>query len=913
MTETGTPDVGFIKKRDGRGERFDGAKIVEAMRRAFEDVADEQAAARGLIAGHGASAPAVSADELEALLASIEQAMDRDAVDCVEGVQDLVERALMERGHFEVAKSYILYRHERAEKRAVRVELARAVAGLGGGIACEEGLVAAGVPSAADDDTATAPKDRLAEDLDRTLARIQRDFDDPAYDLAMLSARFRALTGAGQDADARLGALIRAAVELTSQEAPRWEMIAARLLDLSFVRRLTATRRELGIASFGELVRHLTERGLYGDYILAAYSVSELEEAAAFMVPERDELFAYSGLDLLINRYVIRAHDHTPLESPQEMFLGIALHLAMNEELTQRLSWVERFYDMLSKLEVTMATPTLSNARKPDHQLSSCFIDTVPDSLVGIYRSIDNFAQVSKYGGGMGMYLGKVRATGGSIRGFEGVAGGVIRWIRVINDTAVAVDQLGMRQGAVAVYLDAWHRDLPEFLNLRTNNGDDRMKAHDVFPAVCYPDLFWRMAEESLDQDWHLMCPHDILQVKGYALEDSYGEEWERRYRDCVADPRIPKRRILIKDLVRLILKSAVETGTPFAFMRDAVNRANPNGHEGVIYCSNLCTEIAQNTSAIEEVTREVVTEDGDTVVVTTTRPGDFVVCNLASLSLGRLPVEDDETMGRVIETAVRALDNVIDLNFYALPYARITNHRYRSIGLGVSGYHHMLARRGISWESEDHLAFADEVFERINYHAIRASERLAEERGAYGLFEGSDWQTGAYFAKRGYCSLSGEVAEVREGAMGSERWGELAEAVARNGVRNAYLLAIAPTSSTSILSGTTPGIDPIMRKFFLEEKKGSMLPRVAPELSPRTYWYYKPAHYIEQTWSVRAAGVRQRHIDQAQSMNLYITNDYTLRQVLRLYLEAWRRGVKTIYYVRSKSLEVEECESCSA
>ena len=913
MTETGTPDVGFIKKRDGRSERFDGAKIVEAMRRAFEDVADEQAAARGLIAGHGASAPAVSVDELEALLASIEQAMDRDAVDCVEGVQDLVERALMERGHFEVAKSYILYRHERAEKRAVRVELARAVAGLGGGIACEEGLVAADVPSAADDDAAIAPKDYLVEDLDRTLARIQRDFDDPAYDLAMLSARFRALTGAGQDADARLGALIRAAVELTSQEAPRWEMIAARLLDLSFMRHLAATRRELGIASFGELVRYLTERGLYGDYILASYSVSELEEAAAFMVSERDELFAYSGLDLLINRYVIRAHDHTPLESPQEMFLGIALHLAMNEEPTQRLAWVKRFYDMLSKLEVTMATPTLSNARKPDHQLSSCFIDTVPDSLVGIYRSIDNFAQVSKYGGGMGMYLGKVRATGGSIRGFEGVAGGVIRWIRVINDTAVAVDQLGMRQGAVAVYLDAWHRDLPEFLNLRTNNGDDRMKAHDVFPAVCYPDLFWRMAEESLDQDWHLMCPHDILQVKGYALEDFYGDEWERRYRDCVADPRISKRRILIKDLVRLILKSAVETGTPFAFMRDAVNRANPNGREGVIYCSNLCTEIAQNTSAIEEVTREVVTEDGDTVVVTTTRPGDFVVCNLASLSLGRLPVEDDEVMGHVIETAVRALDNVIDLNFYALPYARITNHRYRSIGLGVSGYHHMLARRGISWESEDHLAFADEVFERINYHAIRASERLAEERGAYGLFEGSDWQTGAYFAKRGYCSLSGEVAEVREGAMGSERWGELAEAVARNGVRNAYLLAIAPTSSTSILSGTTPGIDPIMRKFFLEEKKGSMLPRVAPELSPRTYWYYKPAHYIEQTWSVRAAGVRQRHIDQAQSMNLYITNDYTLRQVLRLYLEAWRRGVKTIYYVRSKSLEVEECESCSA
>lgn len=919
MAENTIAGAGLIKKRDGRSERYDGAKILGAMRRAFEDVAAAPAldGATGWALGAGASqAPgAVSGQagepaldtELAALLANVERAMEREGVTCVEGVQDLVERALMERGHFEVAKSYILYRHERAEKREARAGLVAAIA---------------------------AGNEGLASELDQVLARVQRDFNEPAYDLGMLAARYRALTGVEPSEPERLSALVRGAVELTSQEAPRWEMIAGRLLDLSFTRDLAATRAALGITSFSELVRHLTNEGLYGSYMLAAYSASELDEAARYMDSARDELFTYAGLDLLLRRYVIHGHDHTPLESPQEMFLGIALHLAMNERADVRLTWVRRFYDMLSKLEVTMATPTMSNARKPDHQLSSCFIDTVPDSLVGIYRSIDNFAQVSKYGGGMGMYLGKVRATGGSIRGFEGVAGGVIRWIRVINDTAVAVDQLGMRQGAVAVYLDAWHRDLPEFLNLRTNNGDDRMKAHDVFPAVCYPDLFWRMAEESLDQDWHLMCPHDILTVKGYALEDSYGEEWERRYRDCLADPRIPKRTILLKDLVRLILKSAVETGTPFAFMRDTVNRANPNGHEGIIYCSNLCTEIAQNTSEIREVSREVKTEDGDTVVVTTTRPGDFVVCNLASLSLGRLPVEDDEVMGRVVETAVRALDNVIDLNFYALPYARLTNHRYRSIGLGVSGYHHMLARRGMSWESEEHLAFVDGVFERINYHAIAASERLAEERGHYDAFAGSDWQTGAYFAKRGYVTpatgagVGSEAACATGAAAGAEAacaagvpacavaadaWRSLAARVAEHGVRNAYLLAIAPTSSTSILSGTTPGIDPIMRKFFLEEKKGAMLPRVAPDLSPQTYWYYKPAHYINQTWSVRAAGIRQRHIDQAQSMNLYITNDYTLRHVLGLYIDAWRHGVKTIYYVRSKSLEVEECESCSA
>lgn len=228
----------------------------------------------------------------------------------------------------------------------------------------------------------------------------------------------------------------------------------------------------------------------------------------------------------------------------------------------------------------------------------------MPDSLDGIYRSIDNFAKVSKFGGGMGLYFGKVRAAGSDIRGFEGAAGGVIRWIKLANDTAVAVDQLGVRQGAVAVYLDAWHRDLPEFLSLRTNNGDDRMKAHDVFPAVCYPDLFWKTAKENIEGDWYLMCPHEILTIKGYALEDSFGQEWERKYRECVADSRIKKRVIPIKELIRLIIRSAAETGTPFTFNRDIVNKANPNSHKGIIYGSNLCTEIAQNMSLLSRWNR---------------------------------------------------------------------------------------------------------------------------------------------------------------------------------------------------------------------------------------------------------------------------------------------------------------------
>ena len=837
-----------IRKRNGELVEFIPGKIKNALEKAF--VSQEKK---------------IDEEELSKLLTTLLSRLPNDEGLTVELVQDEAERVLMEYGWYDVAKAYILYREKRSILRQARASIIETVSG---------------------DDK-----------LDELLRIVQSDFNDESYSLSALQTKFDSFYKPSMNEEECYAALVKAAVELTTPEAPNWEFIASRLLNYSFQNNLTNVMNKYGITCLYEKIRYMCDKGLYGDYILTHYSRIEIDEAEGFIVKDRDKLFTYSGLDLLLKRYVIHNHNHVPLETPQEMFMGIALHLCMNEKI-DRMKWVKRTYDMLSRLEVTMATPTMSNARKPYHQLSSCFIDMVPDSLDGIYRSLDNFAKVSKLGGGMGMYFGKVRATGSAIRGFKGAAGGVIRWIRLVNDTAVAVDQLGMRQGAVAVYLDVWHKDLPEFLQLRTNNGDDRMKAHDVFPAVCYPDLFWKLADENIDAPWYLMCPHEILAVKGYSLEDYYGEEWEKRYYDCVNDSHISKRTVSVKDIVRLVLRSAVETGTPFAFNRDTVNRMNPNGHAGMIYCSNLCTEIAQNMAPIEYVSTNISVENGDTVLLTTTRPGDFVVCNLASLSLGNLPLEDDEYMQRTIETAVRALDNVIDLNFYPLEYAKLTNHKYRSIGLGVSGYHHMLAKRNIKWESEEHLKFVDEVFERINFAAIKADNALAIERGAYKLFDGSDWQNGDYFKKRGYTS---------------EKWKDLQRSVCKNGMRNAYLLAVAPTSSTSVLSGTTASVDPVMKRFYLEEKKGSMLPRVAPELSINTWWYYKPAHTIDQTWSIKAAGVRQRHIDQAQSMNLYITNEFTMRQVLNLYIEAWKAGVKTIYYVRSKSLEVEDCDSCSA
>lgn len=838
----------YIIKRNGTSEPFHQEKISKAIQKSFTHP--------------------LSADNklvIDAITQEVAQFLtDNEAFRTVEHIQDKVERCLMEHGFYTEAKSYILYRWQRTEQRQIMQRLVDGMA-----------------------------DDSLAD----TFKEIQRDFPDEAYNLKLLADKLSGFMKRDMNSDERLSAVIKVAIELTTQDAPDWEFIAARLYHFKLTKKLEAQAEMRGIRSFYEKLQYLTAKGLYGAYILEAYTPEEIEEAATFMRPERNKLFNYSGLSLLAKRYLICTHAHEPIESVQEMYLGIALHLALPEK-TNRLHWVQKFYDMLSMLQVTMATPTLSNARKPYHQLSSCFIDTVPDSLEGIYRSLDNFAMVSKFGGGMGMYFGKVRAAGGDIRGFKGVAGGVIRWMKLVNDTAVAVDQLGMRQGAVAVYLDVWHKDLPEFLQLRTNNGDDRMKAHDIFPAVCYPDLFWKMAKEDLNQLWYLFCPHEVMKVKGYCLEDCFGDEWEQKYLDCVQDSRLSKRAISIKDIVRLVLRSSVETGTPFIFNRDTVNRANPNAHQGMIYCSNLCTEIAQNMSPIDSVSSEIRTAEGDTVVVKTMKPGDFVVCNLASLSLGHLPLENTAEMEDKIATVVRALDNVIDLNLYPVPYAQISNQRYRSIGLGVSGYHHALALRGIRWESEEHLAFADRLFEQINFAAIQASTRLAREKGRYACFEGSDWQTGAYFEKRGYQS---------------ERWQHLAAEVAEQGMRNAYLLAIAPTSSTSIIAGTTAGIDPVMKRFFLEEKKGAMLPRVAPALSDKTWWIYKDAHLINQTWSVRAAGVRQRHIDQAQSLNLYITNEFTMRQLLNLYILAWESGVKTIYYVRSKSLEVAECESCAS
>lgn len=834
-----------IKKRDGRVEDFKKEKISKAISKAFKSVDNK-----------------VNEEELNKITSKVVNSIEEE-MPTVEEVQDLVEKALMELGYFDCAKSYILYRNSRKEKRANRDEIASLITAL---------------------------------DLRATLKGIEKDFSEDEYDLSYLLSKFKSFLSKETSEEGKVKALIKAAVELTSFEAPKWEYIASRLYIYSFNNKLKQIQKELGITSLYSKIQYLVDNDIYGTFLLEKYTKEEIDECEKMIVKSRDRLINYSSFELILKRYLAKNHNGIVLESIQEMWLTISMHLAMNEK--DKLYWVKRFYDSLSKLEFTLATPTMGNARKPFHQLSSCFIDTVEDSLDGIFKSITNFATVSKHGGGMGLYFGKVRANGSTIRGYKGAAGGIIRWVRIVNDVAVAVDQLGVRAGAVACYLDVWHKDLPEFLQIRTNNGDDRMKAHDVFPAICYPDYFWKLARDNINALWYLMDPKEVYDVKGYHIEDYFGKDWENKYFDCVNDERIHKREIPIKEIIRLIIKSAVETGTPFAFNRDLVNETNPNKHKGIIYCSNLCTEIAQNTSAIGEIEKtSIKSKEGDDIIVEKTKCGDFVVCNLASLCLGNFDVDNQDTLKTVVETAIRALDNVIDINLYPLEYAKLTTQKYRSIGLGVSGYNHLLAKKKIYWESEEHLNYVDSLFENINYYAIEASNKLAIEKGKYSLFDGSEWDNGNYFVSRNYVS---------------ERWVNLAKNVHDYGMRNGYLLAVAPTSSTSIIAGTTAGVDPIMKTFFYEEKKGEMIPRVAPELTHQNSMFYKPAHEVNQIWSVRAAGVRQRHVDQAQSVNLYITHDYSMRQILELYIKAWENGVKTIYYVRSKSLEVEECEGCA-
>ena len=733
--------------------------------------------------------------------------------------------------------------------------------------------------------------------------------------------------------------LIKTAVEKIDIDRPNWTFVAARLFLYDLYHKVT------GFSGYNHLRDYLQKGEKAGRVIPGLKEKYDLDDLNDYISPERDLQFAYLGIKTLYDRYLIKDRSGAPIELPQQMFMAIAMFLAQNELDCQ--GWAKKFYDLISKFEVMLATPTLSNARTTRHQLSSCYVGSTPDNIEGIFDSYKEMALLSKFGGGIGWDWCKVRAMGGSIDGHKKAAGGIIPFLKVTNDIAVAVDQLGTRKGAIAVYVEPWHMDVSDFLDLRKNSGEERRRAHELFPALWINDLFMRRVKENAR--WSLFDPAEVAD-----LCDLYGDEFEARYIAYENDEKIQKNVIMAKELWKKILTSYFESGMPFLCFKDNANKANPNDHEGIIRSSNLCTEIFQNTAPnyykikitfddgserLFDEEEDVTIDSGITkkakklsaldslsgrqifIVEKESVEGKTAVCNLASVNLSKINKKAD--IERVVPIAVRMLDNVIDLNFYPHKKVKHTNLASRSIGLGVMGEAQMLAERGVKWGSYEHLALIDSVMENISYNAIYASSNLAVEKGVYPLFEGSKWSRGVMPIDTANANAKALLND--RGGLFDENacdWSKLREKVKKDGMRNGYLMAIAPTSSISILVGTTQTIEPVYKRKWFEHNLSGMIPNVVPNLSPETWQFYTPAYELDQRVLVRAGAIRQKWIDQGQSLNIFMSLDKASGGYLsEIYTLAWELGLKSTYYLRSESPDSEklnnvadrsiECEGC--
>ena len=735
-------------------------------------------------------------------------------------------------------------------------------------------------------------------------------------------------------------ALIKTAVEKIDIDVPNWTFVAARLFLYDLYHRV-------GIATYGvkgEAYRHLKEYinfGIEAGRIIPNLANGyDLDDLNSYIDPSRDFLFNYLGIKTLYDRYLIKNSKGEPIELPQQMFMAIAMFLAQNEEKKQEKA--KEFYDVISKFEVMLATPTLSNARTNRHQLSSCYIGSSPDNIEGIFDGYKEMALLSKYGGGIGWDWNQIRSLGGSIDGHKSAAGGTVPFLKITNDIAIAVDQLGTRKGAIAVYLEPWHMDIMDFIDLKKNSGEERRRAHDLFPALWISDLFMQRVLE--DSYWTLFDPVEVKDLSEY-----FGEEFTAKYIAYENNDNITKNRIKAKDLWKKILTSYFESGSPFLCFKDSANKANPNQHAGHIRSSNLCTEIFQNTNpnhykikiefedgTIKTFEEEdlVIVDGGITkkankvtaldsingkkifIVEKQKIDGDTAVCNLASINLSRINTSED--IKRVVPIAVNMLDNVIDLNFYPLRKVKATNLKSRAIGLGVMGEAEMLASNKISWGSNEHFKKIDEIMEYISYNTILASSNLAIEKGSYPTFDGSNWSKG--IMPHDHTPQAVNAIVNKDLFDNSCDWDFLREKVKKDGMRNGYLMAIAPTSSISILVGTTQAIEPVYKRKWFEENLSGLIPVVAPKLSPDTWSFYTPAFEIDQLQVVKAAAIRQKWIDQGQSTNIFMSLDKASGKYLHeIYTLAWKLGLKSTYYLRSQSPEAKndvedrsmECAGC--
>ena len=824
----------------------------------------------------------------------------------IEDIQDQVELALMRAGEHKVARDYVLYREERARIRAE--EKARREEAEGGAA-----------------DAAAAPLTVLGEDGERRpldMARIETVVGEACQGLHDVDAQriiveARANMYDGIKAKDVNAALVMAARTLVEEE-PNYTYVTARLLldelreeALAFldvrVPNATdhrATQSEMA-ALYGQALQAFITRGVELELLAPELTRYDIDTLGKALKPERDLQFTYLGLQTLYDRYFIHSGD-IRFELPQIFFMRVAMGLAAQEDVPE--SRAIEFYNLLSSFDYMSSTPTLFNSGTLRPQLSSCFLSTVSDDLDGIYSAIRDNALLSKWAGGLGNDWTPVRALGSYIKGTNGKSQGVVPFLKVVNDTAVAVNQGGKRKGAVCSYLETWHLDIEEFLELRKNTGDDRRRTHDMNTANWVPDLFMKRVFE--DGMWTLFSPNETPD-----LHDLFGRAFEQRYAAYEEQTRSGEitlfKRVRAQELWRKMLSMLFETGHPWITFKDSCNIRSPQQHVGVVHSSNLCTEITLNTSRDE-----------------------IAVCNLGSINLaqhldnGEL---DTGKLKRTVRTAVRMLDNVIDINYYSVSQAHASNMRHRPVGLGIMGFQDALYQLRIPYGSDAAVEFADRSMEAVSYYAIEASTRLAKERGSYASFQGSLWSQGVLpidSLKRLRDERSGEYLEADFST--TFEWDRLRDRVRMNGMRNSNVMAIAPTATIANITGVSQSIEPTYQNLFVKSNLSGEFTVVNPflvhDLKSRGVWdnvmvndlkyydgsvaridrvpddlklLYATAFEVEPRWLVDAASRRQKWIDQAQSLNLYIAGA-SGRKLDITYRMAWMRGLKTTYYLRS-------------
>jgi ribonucleoside-diphosphate reductase alpha chain len=874
-----------IIRRNGAVVAFEPNKIAVALMKAFLAVHGRQGAASASVRE--------TVDRLtETVVKALVRSRPSGGTFPIEDVQDQVELGLMRGGHHEVARAYVLYRERRSQERArqaaVAAPQASALTVIDGGrrVPLDVDRLAAVVGSAcADLGAEVSPEPILAETRRNLYDGVPID---EVYKAAILAAR----------------TLI--------EKEPAYTRATARLL-LHQIRR-EILGEEVAQQQMDERYREYFPRfiaqGVRAELLDERLLQFDLDRLGAALKAERDLKFDYLGLQTLYDRYFLHI-DKRRIEMPQAFFMRVAMGLALNE-IDREVRAIE-FYEVLSGFDFMSSTPTLFNSGTRRSQLSSCYLTTVSDDLEGIYEALKENALLSKFAGGLGNDWTNVRAMGSYIKGTNGESQGVVPFLKVVNDTAVAVNQGGKRKGAVCAYLEAWHLDIEEFLELRKNTGDDRRRTHDMNTASWIPDLFMKRVME--DGHWTLFSPSTCPD-----LHDKFGVEFEAAYAayEEKADRGEIKlfKRMPAKDLWRKMLSMLFETGHPWLTFKDACNVRNPQQHAGVVHSSNLCTEITLNTSSSE-----------------------IAVCNLGSINLAQhlkpgaegLAIDQDKLKGTV-STAMRMLDNVIDINYYAVKKARDSNLRHRPVGLGIMGFQDCLYQLGVPYASPEAVEFADRSMEAVCYHAYWASTELAQERGRYLSYGGSLWD-------RGILPLDSLelLAQQRGGYVEVDRsttmdWDALRRRIAAHGMRNSNCLAIAPTATISNIIGVDASIEPsfgnlsvksnlsgeftVVNEYLVRELKalglwddvmlmdlkhfkGSLhaIDRVPEELKR----LYATAFEIDPRWLVEAAARRQKWIDQAQSLNIYMAGA-SGKKLDETYKLAWVRGLKTTYYLRTQS-----------